>query len=128
MNLEISTIIKLVNSVCQPIGGSDTYLQLRPCYHPLLHSITMNTPSSHHLHTKGDHYGVLWLLTSPHSDVLAENSREFGVGHPVELHIPFELFLNPLDTVQIPSHFLHTEAVTHVGQSRFLFGGEKGML
>lgn len=60
----------------------------------------MNTPSSHNLHMKGeDHYGVLWLLTSSLSKVLAEKSREFGFGHPVELHILFELFLNPLDTL-----------------------------
>lgn len=58
------------------------------------------TPSSHNLYAKGeDHSGVLWLLTSSPSDVLAENSREFGFGHPVELHIPVELFLNPLDTL-----------------------------
>lgn len=49
---------------------------------------------------------AFWLLTySAHSHILAGNSREeFGVGSLVQLHIPFGLFLNPLDTLQIPSN------------------------
>lgn len=61
-----------------------------------------------------------WLLTySSHSHVLAGNSRgEFGFGSFVRLHIPFRLFLNPLDTLQIPSNFYTQRLPEHVGWSR----------
>lgn len=72
---------------------------------------------------------VFWLLTySSHSHILAGNSRgEFGFGSIGQLHIPFRLFLNPLDTLQIPSNFYTQRLPARVGWSKVLFqGSERG--